>query len=91
MSSYLFRRTAVATPSAFRAFTTSSPRSNAVISLVGNLGAAPEVKTAADGAEYVRYYVATNSGPSQNRHTSWFNIVAFGDANRDYLSGIPKG
>ncbi|KAK0389288.1 hypothetical protein NLU13_2863 [Sarocladium strictum] len=89
MSSSVFMRRA-----AFgaRAFSTSSPRSIARISIVGNLGDTPELIATSSGRELIRYAVASNSGPRDNRQTSWFRITSFAEgAQRDYLLSLPKG
>jgi len=90
MSSYLLRRA----PAAARAFSTSSPRTLARISIIGNLGEAPELQTTSNGQEIVKYVVASNSGPASNRHTSWFHVTKFLDAERkgkDFFLGLQKG
>ena len=93
----LFRRTAVATSGLARAslarpFSTTSPREIARITIVGNLGDAPELQTTSSGRELVRYVVASNSGPRENRQTSWFRVAAFKDGpQRDYLLNLTKG
>jgi hypothetical protein len=89
MSSSLFMRRA-----AFgaRAFSTSSPRSIARISIIGNLADTPELVSTSTGREIVRYAVASNSGPRDNRQTSWFRVTSFTEGpQRDYLLGLPKG
>ena len=93
MSSFLFRRSATASTSAARAaFSTTSPRAVARLSIVGNLGDTPELRTSANGNEYVRYSVASNTGPRDNRHTSWFSVAAFVEGGRrDFLLSLAKG
>ncbi|SPN98366.1 related to single-stranded DNA-binding protein [Cephalotrichum gorgonifer] len=94
MSSFLARRAAAA-PSAVRAFTTSSPRAVARITLLGNLGDSPELQPTSTGHEVIKYSVASSTGPRDNRHTSWFRVTKFlteGDEKRrDFLLSIPKG
>ena len=94
-TSMLFRRTATATSGLARAarpFSTTSPREIARITIVGNLGDAPELQTTSSGRELVRYVVASNSGPRDNRQTSWFRVAAFKEGpQRDYLLGLTKG
>ncbi|KJZ74074.1 hypothetical protein HIM_06523 [Hirsutella minnesotensis 3608] len=93
MSSSLFRRAATAAPSAAaRAFSTTSPRALARMSIIGNLADTPEVQTTNSGREVVRFAVASNSGPKDNRHTSWFRITSFADGpRRDFLLTLAKG
>jgi hypothetical protein len=92
MSSILLRRAGVASRVA-RSFSTTPSRSVARITIVGHLGGSPEVQATSTGHEIVRYNVATNSGPKENRTTSWFQVTAFeGEGpRRDFLQGLPKG
>ncbi|KAM3512312.1 hypothetical protein MY11210_004025 [Beauveria gryllotalpidicola] len=92
MSSFLFRRAAAPAASAARAFSTSSPRSVARISIIGNLADTPELVTTSSGREIIKYAVASNSGPRENRQTSWFRVTSFAEGPRkDYLLTLPKG
>ncbi|OAA77745.1 Single-strand DNA-binding protein [Akanthomyces lecanii RCEF 1005] len=93
MSSMLFRRTATApVASAARAFSTSSPRSIARISIIGNLADTPELVPTNSGREIIKYAVASNSGPRDNRQTSWFRVTSFAEGPRkDFLLTLPKG
>lgn len=93
MSSFLFRRSATASASAARAFSTSSPRSIARITIVGNLADTPELQATSSGREIVRYSVASNSGPRDNRQTSWFRVTSFAEpgSRRDFILSLPKG
>ncbi|KAI1842794.1 hypothetical protein JX265_002669 [Neoarthrinium moseri] len=92
MSAFLARR-ATAAPRFMRAFSSTSPRELAKITIVGNLAATPEVKATASGREVVEYAVASNSGPRDNRVTSWFKVASFEPEGprRDYLTNLPKG
>jgi len=91
MSSLLFRRAAAASTSAARAFSTTSPRSIARITIIGHLADTPELQSGAN-REFIRYAVASNSGPKENRHTSWFRVTSFADGPRkDFLLSLPKG
>ncbi|KEY71882.1 hypothetical protein S7711_06023 [Stachybotrys chartarum IBT 7711] len=93
MSSFVFRRSAAASAGvSARAFSTSSPRSVARISIIGNLADTPELQATSSGREVLRYAVASNSGPRSNRQTSWFRVTSFAEGpQRDYMLGIPKG
>lgn len=94
MSSFLFRRATIASAGAARAFSTTSPRSIARITIVGNLADAPEAQVggAEGNKEYVRYAVASNSGSKENRVTSWFRVTGFVEGpRRDFLLGLAKG
>jgi hypothetical protein len=94
MSSFLARRAALA-PAALRAFSTSSPRSVARITLLGNLGDSPELQPTSTGHEVIKYSIASSTGPKDNRHTSWFRVTKFipegNEKQRDFLLSIPKG
>ncbi|KAF5668866.1 ssDNA binding protein [Fusarium heterosporum] len=90
--SSVFRRAAVAPASAVRAFSTTTPRPLAKITIIGNLADTPEVHPTSNGREILRYAVASNSGRGDNRKTSWFRITSFAEgAQRDYLMNLPKG
>ncbi|KAK7422374.1 ssDNA-binding protein, mitochondrial [Neonectria punicea] len=93
MSSFaLFRRAAAAPASTLRAFSTSSPRSVARITIVGNLADTPEVHATSTGREILRYAVASNHGSRENRKTSWFKVTSFAEGpSRDFLMNLPKG
>ncbi|RMJ22297.1 hypothetical protein PHISP_06834 [Aspergillus sp. HF37] len=86
-------RAAAAGPSlAARTFSTSSPRSVARMMITGRMGRDPEVQTLANGGNVVRYIIGHNTGPSNNRHTSWFKVTSFHEGpSRDYLLGMKKG
>ncbi|KAI0131610.1 nucleic acid-binding protein [Hypoxylon sp. NC0597] len=91
--SFLARRATAAAPSLSRAFSASARRDIARITLVGNLAATPEVKATSTGRELIEYAVASNNGPRENRHTSWFRVAAFIEEGprRDFLTTLPKG
>ncbi|CAJ2510060.1 Uu.00g059600.m01.CDS01 [Anthostomella pinea] len=75
------------------AFGASARRDIAKITLVGNLAATPELKATASGREIIEYAVASNDGPRDNRHTSWFKVATFAEegGRRDFLTSLPKG
>ncbi|KAF4461176.1 single-stranded DNA-binding [Fusarium albosuccineum] len=92
MSFSLLRRAAVAPASAARAFSTTAPRPLARITIIGNLADSPELHSTSTGREIIRYAVASNSGPRDNRKTSWFRVTSFAEGpTRDYLMNLPKG
>ncbi|KAM5351386.1 hypothetical protein ACJ41O_004109 [Fusarium nematophilum] len=92
MSFSVLRRAAVAPASSLRAFSTTSPRSLARITIIGNLADTPELHSTSTGREILRYAVASNSGPRDNRKTSWFRVTSFAEGpSRDYLMSLPKG
>ncbi|KAK1598739.1 single-strand binding protein family [Colletotrichum navitas] len=88
----LFRRAAAA-PRIARAFSTSPSHNVARITIVGNLADSPELQATSTGREVVRYSIASNSGPRDNRQTSWFRVTSFEPEGprRDYLQSVPKG
>ncbi|KAK2026509.1 single-strand binding protein family [Colletotrichum somersetense] len=88
----LFRRAAAA-PRIARAFSTSPSHNVARITIVGNLADTPELQATSTGREIVRYSVASNSGPRDNRQTSWFRVTSFEPEGprRDFLQSLPKG
>ncbi|KAG6000413.1 hypothetical protein E4U43_001602 [Claviceps pusilla] len=92
MSSFLLRRATAASAGAARSFSTSSPRSLARITVIGNLANTPEVQTTSSGREILKYAVASNHGPRDNRQTSWFRVTSFVEGPRkDYMLTLPKG
>ncbi|CAM1505353.1 Fc.00g109900.m01.CDS01 [Cosmosporella sp. VM-42] len=92
MSFSLLRRAAVAPTTAARAFSTTSPRSVARITIVGHLADTPEVHTTSTGREIIRYAIASNSGSRENRKTSWFRVASFAEGpTKDFMLNIPKG
>ncbi|KND94862.1 Single-stranded DNA-binding protein RIM1, mitochondrial [Tolypocladium ophioglossoides CBS 100239] len=92
MSSFLARRATAAGASATRSFSTSAPRSLARISIIGNLADTPELQPTSSGREILKYAVASNSGPKDNRQTSWFRVTSFAEGpRRDFLLSLPKG
>lgn len=88
----LFRRAAFGAQASARAFSTTSPRSIAKISIIGNLADTPELHQTSTGREVVRYAVASNTGPKDNRQTSWFRVGSFAEGGRrDFLLSLAKG
>jgi single-stranded DNA-binding protein len=75
-----------------RAFSTSARRELSRITLIGNLAGPPETVDTANGRSMIRYGVAVNSGPRDNRHTSWFRITSTVEGGlRDFILNTPKG
>lgn len=85
------RRSAVPALS-HRAFSTTRPSQLARLTLVGRLGADPELVETGKG-QVVRYVVGTSHGPKDNRQTSWFRVASFAPEGppRDYVLGLSKG
>lgn len=89
-----FLRRAVAVPrTAARNFSATPSRDIARITIVGNLADTPELQATSTGREVLKYAVASNSGPRDNRQTSWFRVASFENPGprRDYLQSLPKG
>ena len=76
-----------------RAFSSTTPRPLARITIIGNLTAPPELRPSQSGLDYLRYAVASNSGSGENRHASFFNVTSFVQegGQRDFLLSLPKG
>lgn len=61
--------------------------------IVGRLADAPEIVATSGGQDMLRYALATNHGPKDNRQTSWWKVASFlpeGGA-RDHLMALGKG
>jgi tRNA uridine 5-carboxymethylaminomethyl modification enzyme len=88
-----FLRSLARPASGVRAFSTTAQRGVARITIIGNLGGTPELRASSTGREYIRYAVASSSGPVSNRTTSWFNVRAFvpEGPQRDFFLNLPKG
>ncbi|KAI9746614.1 MAG: ssDNA-binding protein, mitochondrial [Claussenomyces sp. TS43310] len=88
---FALRRSVVS--SAPRAFSTTARASMAKINIIGNLAGPPTVEATSTGHEIIKYSVASNSGPKDNRQTSWFNVAAFTEEGprRDFLTSLEKG
>lgn len=79
-------------PTLARAFAATQRTPLARMSLIGRLGTDPELVNTSQGRELVRYVVASDSGPADNRQTNWFRVAAFPEGKtRDYLLSLPKG
>jgi len=78
---------------ATRSFSTTPRASFARMQIIGRLGADPELIDTSTGRQMVRYSLATNYGPMDNRQTSWFRISAFLEEGprRNHLMSLPKG
>ncbi|KIW27210.1 uncharacterized protein PV07_06969 [Cladophialophora immunda] len=88
------RRMTSALPSfSHRAFSTTRPSQLARMTLVGRLGADPELAETGKG-QVIKYVVGTSYGPKENRQTSWFRVASFapeGSPQRDLVMGLTKG
>lgn len=76
-----------------RSFSSTPRPAMAKLSIIGHLADTPELTPTSTGREIIRYAVATNSGPKDNRHTSWWNVTCFEQEGprRDFLTALPKG
>ncbi|EXJ72197.1 uncharacterized protein A1O5_04701 [Cladophialophora psammophila CBS 110553] len=88
------RRMTSAIPSiSHRAFSTTRPSQLARMTLVGRLGADPELTDTGKG-QVIKYVVGTSYGPKENRQTSWFRVASFAPESspqRDLVMGLTKG
>ena len=76
-----------------RTFSTTRPSHLARMTLVGRLGADPELAETGKG-QVIKYVVGTSYGPKDNRQTSWFRVASFapeGTPQRDLVMGLRKG
>ncbi|KAH0846482.1 hypothetical protein AYO21_11234 [Fonsecaea monophora] len=76
-----------------RTFSTTRPSQLARMTLVGRLGADPELADTGKG-QVIKYVVGTSYGPKENRQTSWFRVASFapeGSPQRDLVMGLTKG
>jgi hypothetical protein len=90
-STSVFRRVATL-PSAARAFSTSQRASLARMQVIGRLTKEPELVNTSTGKEMIRYAVASDSGPKDNRFTSFFRVANFSEgAQKDFVLSLPKG
>ncbi|KAF7301551.1 Single-stranded DNA-binding protein [Mycena indigotica] len=81
-----------------RAFSTSARTNDlAKLTLIGNLGKVPELKTTKNEKEYVSYAVATTSSapPSADGertfNTTWHRIHSFSHGTNTYLQTLKQG
>ena len=77
-----------------RAFSTTPRPQLAKMTIVGRLGAEPEVVGTQSGQDLVRYSVGTNQGVGDKQTTSWWRVASFaeeGSKLRERLIGLPKG
>ncbi|KAJ7179426.1 hypothetical protein C8R46DRAFT_1211988 [Mycena filopes] len=91
-------RSASASRAPIRAFSTSTRRLDlAKLTLIGNLGKTPELKTTKNDKEYVSYSIATTSrgppGPDGERvyNTTWHRVLSFLPGSNKYLQTLKAG
>jgi hypothetical protein len=88
------RRLGALAPSSARSFSASARASTfARMQLLGHLGGNPEIITTSGGREVVRYTIASNYGPAEDRKVSWFRVASYlpDGPQRNYLLNIAKG
>ncbi|KAF9631214.1 Inorganic polyphosphate/ATP-NAD kinase predicted [Lasiodiplodia theobromae] len=87
-----FRSASLAASAGRRAFSSTPRNPYAKMTIIGRLGAEPELATTPSGLEYVRYSLGTSTGRREANETSWFNVACFDEgARRDFLLNLPKG
>ncbi|KAL8683700.1 MAG: hypothetical protein Q9186_000334 [Xanthomendoza sp. 1 TL-2023] len=76
-----------------RTFTSTPTRPLAKISVLGRLAADPELVPTSSGQDLIRYAIGTQSGPKDNRQTSWWKVAAFANEGpqKDILLRLGKG
>ncbi|KAJ7095086.1 single-strand binding protein family-domain-containing protein [Mycena belliarum] len=91
-------RTASASRAAVRAFSTTTRKQDlAKLTLIGNLGRDPELKTTKNEKEYVSYSVATTSFNPPNEEgqrstsTTWHRVLSFLPGSNKYLQTLKAG
>ncbi|KAF2755960.1 ssDNA binding protein [Pseudovirgaria hyperparasitica] len=91
-SASMFRRAPSGLAPLSRSFTTTRAQNSARMNIIGRLGAEPELVSTSTGRDLVRYVIGTDSGPKDNKKTSWFRVACFDEGPRkDYVLGLPKG
>lgn len=77
---------------AARAFSSTPSSALARITIIGRLGAEPELSPTSTGRDVIKYSVGTSFGPKDNRQTSWFRVASFAEGpQRELLLGLAKG
>lgn len=61
------------------------------VTLHGNLGDAPELKTSAGGKQYCNLSIATQDGWGENKKTNWHRCTAFGKPAELIAKYVNKG
>ena len=68
-------------------------RGLARMTIVGRLADTPERVATASSQSVIRYALATNSGPRDNRQTNWWKVACFSPSEKfeEVLMGLGKG
>jgi hypothetical protein len=61
------------------------------ITLLGNVGRTPELKTSKAGKDYCSFSVAVNEGYGEKKTTTWYNVSVFGEAAPTASKILGKG
>lgn len=61
------------------------------VTLMGNLGQAPELKTSQNDKPYTTFSIATNDGYGDKKKTNWHNCIAFGKTAEIICQYVGKG
>lgn len=77
--------------SVIRSFSTSAARAMAKVTIIGRLGADPEMVTSSGGREYMKYTVASYHKSGGEEKISWFRVAAFEPYQKEYLLSLKKG
>jgi hypothetical protein len=92
---YSLRTTLPRFAASARAFSTTTPRPLAKMSLIGRLADQAEVTPTSTGTEITKFALGVSTGRKDengNRGVSWFRIASFIDGpQRDLLCSLPKG
>lgn len=78
----------------FRSIIPTLPPSRNIskITLIGRLGAQPDLVPTSSGQDVVRYQMATDHGSRDDRRTSWWNVVSYPTAGmKPVLLSLGKG
>ncbi|CAF9912312.1 MAG: hypothetical protein GOMPHAMPRED_007625 [Gomphillus americanus] len=77
-----------------RAFSSTRRAQIARITLIGRLGAAPELYTTQNGREIIRYSLGVNRGYDESKQTAWWRVSSYNDPGSrlgEKILGLPKG
>jgi len=61
------------------------------ITVIGNVGRDPELKYTPSSMAVLKFSVADTRGKDEKKHTSWHDIVVFGDQAEAVVNQIGKG
>lgn len=57
----------------------------------GNIGRVENIFYTSGGKPMLKFSLGDNSGKGDNKHTSWWNVIIFGDAAEEYQKQLAKG